>query len=278
MKIFESFLKKLIEESAEDQFVWIAVKIDQTDDKVNGGNASSLENLKTSLRQAGWTVPDLVNNMRNSAVTTKIANQIKTPIGSEQKGKPFTTVHGFSPLLLKVGKNNHNKLDSRGVKKAMKEAVEHLGLNLRNDLLTIIVNEKSVSDCICELAKSMKWPLFKYIEFETSHCSMFGKEEDEKKEAEAKRFLRDPNQKGIILTDINMFSGMETRDVVLIMGPGNEMRDSMMRSTSRFVLITINGKGEGWLGKCYGEFTVGGDYSEQDYSDSLEHNQKRQRI
>ena len=58
--------------------------------------------------------------------------------------------------------------------------------------------------------------------------------------------------------------GMETRDVVLVMGPGKEMRDSMMRSTSRFVLITINGKGEGWLGNCYEKFMIGGDYSELD--------------
>ena len=203
--------------------MWIAVKMDQTDgnkkhtfnrfiiethlDRVNGGNASALESLKNSLKQAGWTVPDLVNNMRNSATTIKIANQIKTPIGTNQKGKPFTTVHGFSPLLLKVGKSNDDKLNSKGVKKALKEAVEHLGLNLANNLLTIIVNEKTVSDCICELASAMKWPLFKYIECETSHNSMFGKEENENKEAEAKRFVREPNKKGIILTDINMFSG-----------------------------------------------------------------------
>ena len=164
--------------------MWIAVKMDQTDgnkkhtfnrfiiethlDRVNGGNASALESLKNSLKEAGWTVPDLVNNMRNSATTIKIANQIKTPIGTNQKGKPFTTVHGFSPLLLKVGKSNDDKLNSKGVKKALKEAVEHLGLNLANNLLTIIVNEKTVSDCICELASAMK-------------NSMFGKEENENK-------------------------------------------------------------------------------------------------
>ena len=114
--MFEHFLKKLIEESEDTQFVWLAVKMDQSDGeafcnlahtfylplaRVDGGNSLALENLITSLRRAGWVVPNLVNNMRNSKQIAEAANKMKTPIGKKQKGTPCT-VTGFSPLLLTV--------------------------------------------------------------------------------------------------------------------------------------------------------------------------------
>ena len=69
--------------------------------RVDGGNSLALENLITTLRKAGWVVPNLVNNMRNSKQIAEAANKMKTPIGKKQKGTPCT-VPGFLPLLLTV--------------------------------------------------------------------------------------------------------------------------------------------------------------------------------
>ena len=51
---------------------------------------------------------------------------------------------------------------------------------------------------------------------------------------------------------------METRDLVLVMGPGYEVRDSLMRTVSGLVLITT----ESWLGESSGHFMLGGNYTE----------------
>ena len=51
---------------------------------------------------------------------------------------------------------------------------------------------------------------------------------------------------------------METRDLVLVMGPGYEVRDSVMRTVSRLVLITT----QSWLEHSYDYFMLGGDYTE----------------
>ena len=75
------------------------------------------------------------------------------------------------------------------------------------DFITVICNEKNVTESIASFAKSNAWPLFQYTQFGASENSVFEKEEAEKQEFDARSFLRRQNKIGILLTDIQMFSG-----------------------------------------------------------------------
>ena len=76
------------------------------------------------------------------------------------------------------------------------------------DFITIICNEKSVAEGIVSLAKYNAWPLFQYPQYSDSENNVFEREVVEKQEFDARRFLKEENKIGILLTDIQSFSGI----------------------------------------------------------------------
>ena len=65
-----------------------------------------------------------------------------------------------------------------------------------------------MAEGIVSLAKCNAWPLFQYSQYSDSENNVFEREVVEKQEFDARRFLKEQNKIGILLTDIQSFSGI----------------------------------------------------------------------